>query len=86
MEAISQSLRNQALKILRAQLLPNEPFTGDILYDALQRSGFSADVAGRLIGSLMRTASSKGWIKKTDNWIQSRRNRSNVQIVWVAAA
>ena len=83
MEPIPQSRRNQALKILRSQLLPNEPFTGDVLYDALLRNGFSNDEAGRLIGSLMRIASSEGWIRKSENWTQSRRNRSNIQIVWV---
>jgi hypothetical protein len=82
MEAISQSRRGQALKVLRAQLLPNEPFTGDILHDALLRNGFANDEAGKLIGSLIRTASSNGWIKKTDQWIQSKRNNSNIQMIW----
>jgi hypothetical protein len=84
MEPIPQYRRNQALRILRCQLIPNEPFTGDILYEALLHNGFSNDEAGRLVGSLMRTASSNGWIKKSENWIQSRRNRSNIQIIWIA--
>jgi len=84
MEPISQSRRSQALRILHSQLIPNEPFTGDTLYDALQHNGFSDDEAGRLIGGLMRTASSRGWIEKTQNWTQSARNRSNIQIVWQA--
>ena len=52
------------------------------MYEALLQNGFSNDEAGRLIGSLMRTASSKGWIRKTETWTQSTRNRSNIQIVW----
>jgi len=85
MEPIPQSRRNQALKILHSQLLPNEPFTGDLLYEALVRNGFTNDEAGRLIGSLMRTASSQGWIRKTESWTHSRRNRSNIQIVWISS-
>jgi len=84
MEPIPQSRRNQALRILRALLIPNEPFTGDVLYDALLHNGFSNDEAGRLVGSLMRTASRQGWIRKSENWAQSRRNGSNIQIVWIA--
>jgi hypothetical protein len=82
MEPISQSRRDQALKILRSQLLPNEPFTADVLYDALLSKGFSIDETARMVGSLIRTASSNGWIRKTSQWTQSRRNRSNIQIVW----
>jgi hypothetical protein len=45
-------------------------------------NGFTNDDAGRMIGSLIRTASRNGWIEKTDNWTQSVRNRSNIQIIW----
>jgi hypothetical protein len=84
MEKIPQSRRCYALKVLRSLLIPNEPFTGDLLYDALLKNGFTSDEAGRLIGSLIRTASVEGWVKKTQNWIQSSRNRSNIQIVWTS--
>ena len=82
MEPISQHRRNQALKIFRSQLIPNEPFTADFLHDGLLENGFSNDEAGRLIGALIRTGSKNGWIEKTENWTQSKRNRSNVQIIW----
>jgi hypothetical protein len=82
MNSILPSRRNQALKILRSKLIANEPFTGDTLYDALLCNGFTNDEAGRMIGSLIRTASKNGWIEKTENWTQSTRNRSNIQIVW----
>ena len=82
MEPISQSRKLLALKILNSTLKPNEPFTGDCLYNALIRNGFSNDECGRLIGSLIRKASTKGWIEKTAAWVQSRRNSSNIQILW----
>ena len=84
MEQIPQTRKLLALKILRTLLVPNEPFTGDLLYDGLMRHGFTSDESGRLIGSLIRKASRKGWIKRTNNWIQSRRNHSNIQIIWIA--
>jgi hypothetical protein len=86
MEPILQSRKLLALKILRSLLVPNEPFTGDVLYDALIGNGFTNDESGRLIGSLIRKASSKGWIKKTESWIQSKRNGSNIQIIWKSRA
>ena len=82
MEPIPQSRKLLALKILRSLLVPNESFTGDVLYDALTCNGFTNDESGRLIGSLIRKASSKGWIEKSAAWVQSRRNRSNIQILW----
>jgi hypothetical protein len=82
MNPIPPSRRNQALKILRSQLIPNEPFTADFLYEGLRENGFTNDEAGRLIGGLIRSGSKNGWIEKTQNWTQSKRNRSNIQIVW----
>ena len=82
MKKIPQSRKLLALKILRTLLVSNEPFTGDILYDGLSKNGFSNEESGRLIGSLIRKAARKGWIKKTENWVQSKRNQSNIQIIW----
>jgi hypothetical protein len=85
MKPTPQLRRSQALTILRSELIPNEPFTADLLYDALLNKGFTNNEAGRLVGSLVRIASSKGWIRKSENWVQSRRNRSNIQIIWITS-
>jgi hypothetical protein len=85
MESIPQSRKLLALKILRSLLVPSEAFTGDILYDALIENGFTNDESGRLVGSLIRKATSNGWIRKTENWAQSSRNKSNIQIIWKAS-
>lgn len=82
MNPIPNETKLEALKILRdlAQCLYS--FTADIFYDALHKAGFTNNQKTRLVGACFRTASSRGWIIRTQYGMKSRRNSSNLQSVW----
>ena len=80
MKAITDQTRFEALRILKGLAQRLFSLTADIFYDALDEAGFNDDEKTRLVGACIRTASSRGWITRTDYSTKSRRNNSNLQI------
>lgn len=82
MTTIANETRLEALRILKGLAQHLYSLTADIFYDALHEEGFNDDEKVRLVGACIRTASSRGWITRTEYSTKSRRNSSNLQTVW----
>lgn len=82
MNPIADQTRLEALRILKSLSQRLYSLTADIFYDALHEAGFTDDEKVRLVGACIRTASSRGWIVRTDYSIKSKRNSSNLQSIW----
>ena len=74
--------REIALSLLRDHLQRHETFTADDFYEALRAADFNQEACMRLIGACIRTASSNGWITRTNLCKPSKRNHSNLQNIW----
>ena len=74
--------REEALDVLNQLSRRLRSITADLLYVSLIESGFSEDEACRMTGALIRTATARGWISKTDYAVKSQRNHSNLQSVY----
>lgn len=74
--------RDEALDVLNQLTRRLRSITADLLYVSLIESGFSEDEACRMTGALIRTATARGWISKTDYAVKSQRNHSNLQSVY----
>ena len=81
---LSDQTRCEALQILKKLCQRLRSITADIFFHALHENGFSDDEKVRLTGPCMRTASSRGWITRTECSIRSKRNHSNLQTVWMS--
>lgn len=84
MNKISEKKRVLALSILKDLLRCLKSLHADIFYIALAEKGFDEGERSRLIGSSFRIASSRGWMKRTNFCLKSRRNHSNLQSVWIS--
>ena len=84
MNKLSYQTRLEALRILKRLCQRLRSVSADIFYDSLYQKGFSEDERTRLTGPCMRTASSRGWITKTECSIRSKRNHSNLQTAWLS--
>ena len=82
MTTVSDQTRLEALKILKGLSQKLYSLTADIFYEALDEEGFSDNEKVHLVGACIRTASSRGWITRTDYSVKSCRNSSNLQSVW----
>jgi hypothetical protein len=84
MNKIPDKRRFLALSILKDLLRCLKSVHADIFYVALAEKGFDEGERSRLIGSSIRIASSRGWMKRTSLCLKSRRNHSNLQSVWIS--
>ena len=74
--------RTEALGLLEQLLRHNRAITADMLYVTIEYAEYSEDERMRLMGGLIRSASSYGWAKKTFVSIRSQRNSSNAASLW----
>lgn len=74
--------RADALEILEGMCRHNRAITADMLYATLEYAEYSEDERMRLLGGLIRSASSYGWIRKTFVSVRSLRNSSNCGSLW----
>jgi len=84
MNKIPDKRRFLALSILKDLLRCLKSIHADIFYVALAENGFNDNERCRLIGPSFRKAASRGWMKRTSLCLQSRRNHSNLQSVWIS--
>ena len=80
----SNARRSQARLILKDLLRCLKSLHADIFYEALAEEGFNDEERFRLVGSCIRVAASKSWMRKTNACLPSRRNHSNLQAVWIS--
>ena len=74
--------RTEALRLLEQLLRHNRAITADMLYVTLEYAEYTEDERMRLMGGLIRSASSYGWATKTFVSIRSQRNSSNAASLW----
>ncbi len=74
--------RTEALALLEGLLRHNRAITADMLYVTLEYAEYTEDERMRLMGGLIRTASSYNWATKTFVGVRSTRNSSNAASLW----
>lgn len=82
MSKINRERRQEALDTLEHLSRHLKAIDADIVFEALKEQGFDEIERVQLTGAIMRSASAKGWIARTDYSVRSKKNHSNLQSVW----
>ena len=73
-----------ALDILLKLIQRNKIICADMFYLSLEKAGFDELERVRFSGASMRKSASMGWTQKTDKAVNSKRNSSNLQRIWIS--